>query len=77
MFLLQLTQRSHFSVYYRAYAEDGAISLENPVSSDDPYLGGIAATRVAPPHKAASVKLCLSNIHQGKRTLRLQAMELT
>jgi hypothetical protein len=50
------------SVYYRVYAEDGAIETVNPVYSDDPYLGRILARRVAPPHTASSLRRCLSNV---------------
>jgi hypothetical protein len=51
-------------VYYRLYAEDGAIPSMNPVYSDDPYLGSIPATLVVPPHTAASLKRCLSNVEK-------------
>ena len=36
----------------------------NPVYSDDPYLGSIPAILVTPPHTAASLKRCLSNVEK-------------
>ena len=64
MFILSLpllTRRYQIpSVYYRTYAEDGAIPSKNPVYSDDPYLGRIPATRITPPHTAINLKKCLS-----------------
>ena len=59
--------RSSFSdcialVYYRLYAEDGAMPSANPVYIDDPYLGRIPAELVAPPRTAKDVKLCLSGV---------------
>jgi hypothetical protein len=61
-----------FSVYYRVYAEDGAIPTANPVYCDDSYLGRILAQIVAPPQTAGSVKLCLStfeNVDPGITTI--------
>ena len=55
-------QMTIFSVYYRVYAEDGAIPTFRPVYSDDPYLGRIKATMVALPHTARSLRRCLSSI---------------
>jgi hypothetical protein len=49
------------SVYYRIYAEDGAIPSKNRVCSDDPFLGRIQAKLVTPPHTAINLKRCLSN----------------
>jgi hypothetical protein len=49
-------------VYYRVYAEDGAVPSANPVYSDDRYLGRITATLVAPPHTVISLKSCLSTV---------------
>ena len=52
----------HFSfvwillVYYRIYAEDGAIPSKAPAAPDDPFLGCIKARSVAPPHTAKAVK---------------------
>lgn len=51
-----------FPVYYRLYAEDGAIQSMNPVYTDDPSLGRIAAELVTPPHTVISLKRCLSGI---------------
>ena len=64
MFILPLSllNRRHQtpSVYYRTYAENGAIPSKNPVYSDDPYLARIPATRITPPHTAINLKKCLS-----------------
>jgi hypothetical protein len=48
------------SVYYRVYAEDGAIPTSHPVYSDDPYLGRISAKLVTPPQTAINLRHCLS-----------------
>jgi len=60
-------------VYYRIYAEDGAIPSVNPVYSDDPYLGRIPARLVTPPHTALNLRRCLSDIENigDKITTRL------
>lgn len=50
------------AVYYRIYAEDGAIPSNQSFDNTDPYLGRIKATRVAPPHTVLSVKRRLSKI---------------
>ena len=66
-----------FSVYYRAYTEDGAIPSKNPVYSDDPYLGCIAADLVRPSHIAINIKRCLSsveNIHDVTTTKLFTAL---
>jgi len=55
-------------VYYRVFAEDGAIPSANPVYSDDPYLGRILAKLVAPPHTAMTLKYCLSNFENIDNT---------
>jgi hypothetical protein len=49
-------------VYYRVYAEDGAVESVNPVHSDDPYLGHISAELVTPPLTVISLKRCLSGV---------------
>ena len=49
-------------VYYRVFAEDGAIPSANPTYSDDPYLGRISAKLVAPPHTAMALKRCLLRV---------------
>ena len=43
-------------VYYRIYAEDGAIPSRVPVTPGNPFLGRIKAKSVAPPHTAETVK---------------------
>ena len=58
---------TRFSVYYRVYAEDGAIPSFRPVYSDDPYRGRIKATMVALPHTARSLRRCLSSIEHIDR----------
>jgi len=49
-------------IFYRVFAEDGAIPSSNPVYSDDPSLGRIVAKLVTPPHTALNLKRCLSGI---------------
>ena len=49
-------------VYYRIYAEDGAIPSANPVYTDDLYLGRISPILVTPPLTARNLKLCLSGV---------------
>lgn len=56
------------SVYYRVYAEDGAIPSTNHVYSDDPYLGRILAELVAPPHVVISLKRCLLSVENIDNT---------
>jgi hypothetical protein len=55
---------SGFPVYYRIYAEDGAIQSANPVYTDDPSLGRVMAKLVAPPHTAMTLKRCISNVEK-------------
>lgn len=57
-----LLNRRVFSVYYRVYAEDGAIPSVNRAYTDDPYLGRIPAEFVAPPPTVANLKRCLSGV---------------
>jgi hypothetical protein len=45
-----------FVVYYRIYAEDGAIPSKTSSSPDDPFLGRIKARSVPPPHTVNSLK---------------------
>jgi hypothetical protein len=47
-------------VYYRVYTEDGAIPCTQSATSDDPYLGRVKVTSVAPPQTYESVCLCLA-----------------
>jgi hypothetical protein len=55
-----LSNQRAFSVYYRVYAEDGAIPAACPAYTDDLYLGRILPELVTPPHTAANLKYCLS-----------------
>ena len=58
-------------VYYRIYAEDGAIPSTTPVSPGDPYLGRIKAISVPPPRTAKAVKCSIAtveNIKDGEST---------
>jgi hypothetical protein len=50
------------AVYYRIYAEDGAIPSKTSTTPNDPFLGRIKAKDVAPPHNVKSVKLCLAEV---------------
>ena len=49
-------------VYYRIYAEDGALPSNTPVSPGDPFLGRIKYTSVPPPRTARTVKRCIANM---------------
>ena len=44
-------------VYYRIYAEDGAIPSKTPATSGDPFLGRFKARYVPPPHTVNAIKL--------------------
>ena len=57
---------SHLLVYYRIYAEDGAIPSETPVAHGDPFLGRINARYVPPPHTAKAVKRSISKVENFK-----------
>lgn len=54
------------SVYYRVYTTNGARPSAKPIYSDNPFLGRVLARRVAPPHKARSVKRCLLSCENVK-----------
>ena len=43
-------------VYYRIYAEDGAIPSKTPATPGDLFLGRIKARSVPPPHTVKAVK---------------------
>ena len=51
-------------VYYRIYAEDGAIPSKAPAAPSDPLLGRITARSVPPPHRdtAKAVKLSIAKV---------------
>ena len=53
-------------VYYRIYAEDGAIPSMTPVASSNPFLGRIKARSVAPPHTVQTVKLSIASVENIK-----------
>ena len=63
---------SHFSftwillVYYRIYAEDGAIPSNTPVSPSDPFLGRIKVRSVPPPRTVKAVKRCIAKLENIK-----------
>ena len=65
----------HFSfmwillVYYRIYADDGAIPSKTPVNSSDPFLGRIKVRSVPPPSHSQCCKRehCKSGEHQRPR----------
>ena len=48
-------------VYYRIYAEDGAILSKTPAPGD-PFLGRIQARYVPPPHTAKAVKRSIAKV---------------
>ena len=49
-------------VYYRIYAEDGAIPSMTPAAPSNPFLGRIKARSVAPPHNVQTVKLGIAKV---------------
>jgi hypothetical protein len=53
-------------VYYRIYAEDGAIPSKTPADSGDPFLGRIKAISVAPPHTVKAVKHKIEKVEDIK-----------
>ena len=60
---------SHFhlcAVYYRIYAEDGAIPTKTSVSPGDPFLGRIKAISVPPPHTVKAVKHSIAKLENIK-----------
>ena len=53
-------------VYYRIYAEDGAIFSKTPAAPGDPFLGRIKARYVPPPHTAKAVKRTIAKVENIK-----------
>ena len=53
-------------VYYRIYAEDGAIPSKTPVDPSDPFLGRIKIKSVPPPRTVKAVKLCIAKMENIK-----------
>ena len=53
-------------VYYRIYAEDGAIPLKTPAAPGDPFLGRFKARYVPPPHTVEAVKLSIAKVENIK-----------
>ncbi|KAF8803265.1 hypothetical protein BYT27DRAFT_7260300 [Phlegmacium glaucopus] len=62
-------------LYYRVFNTDGAIATKRPAYLDNPYLGCIMTKWVPPPHRAGSLKNCLSAMENiDPRKTRLFAM---
>jgi hypothetical protein len=57
-------------VYYRIYADDGAIPSKAPVAPDDPFLGRIIAKYVPPPRNVKAVKRSIANVENIKHRER-------
>ena len=53
-------------VYYRIYAEDGAIPSMTPAAPSNPFLGRIKARSVAPPHTVQTVKRSIAKVENIK-----------
>ena len=55
-------------VYYRIFAEDGAIPSKIPFAAGDPFLGRIKDISVPPPRTVKAVKMqyCNSGEHQRR-----------
>ena len=49
-------------VYYRIYAEDGAIPSKTPIAPGDPFVGRIKVTSVPPPRTARTVKHSIAKV---------------
>ena len=52
----------NFLVYYRVYAEDGAIPTKTPVAPGNPFLGRIKATSVSPPHIVKTLRCSIAKV---------------
>ena len=64
------------SVYYRIYADDGAIPSKTPVSPGDPFLGRIKIKSVPPPRTAKAVKFSIGNV-EGIKDRKSTSLFLT
>ena len=53
-------------VYYRIYAEDGAIPSKTPAAPGNPFLGRIKARSVPPPHTTNAVKRSIAKVENIK-----------
>lgn len=53
-------------VYYRIYAEDGALPSNAPVSPGDPFLGRIKVRSVPPPRTVKAVKVSITKVENIK-----------
>jgi hypothetical protein len=53
-------------VYYRIYAEDGAIPSRTPISPGDPFLGRIKVRSVPPPRTVKAVKGSIAKVENIK-----------
>ena len=65
-FKFSLLIRANLLVYYRIYAEDGAIPSKTPVAPGNPFLGRIKARSVAPPHTVQTVKRSIAKVENIK-----------
>ena len=55
-----------FLVYYRIYAEDGAIPSNTPIAPGDPFLGRIKFTSVPPPRTIKAVRGSITKVENIK-----------
>ena len=53
-------------VFYRIYAEDGALPSKSPFSPGDPFLGRIKFGSVPPPRTAKTVKRSIAKVENLK-----------
>ena len=53
-------------VYYRIYAEDGAIPSMTPITPGDPFVGRIKARSVPPPRTVKAVKCSIAKVENIK-----------
>ena len=54
--------REFFLVFYRIYAEDGAIPSKTPIIPGDPFVGRIKVRSVPPPRTAKTVKYSIAAV---------------
>jgi hypothetical protein len=61
LFIIGYWVTEMLQVYYRVYNEDGAIPCAKSATPDDPYVGRVKVTSIAPPQTYDSVCRCIAN----------------
>jgi len=54
-------------VYYRIFFDDGVVPTLHPATRDDPFLGCVLSTSIAPPHNVDSLKRGLMTLEDINR----------